>query len=376
MAAGGGEGGLDTLIAEVSDSLKDEEVRSIPLPAGWEGLSIKLCGERVVVSEVPKACFSSKAGQKNAKPQVDGVEEGDEIMTLNGDPVHKIVERILTKGDPLNACSTGEEKFRHAVGSKTKFDSPPCAACDFKRRKGQLGLDVALQMWLRAVKREIRIVLGVRTGGKHLLEEATRSLASTAGSAANGAARASTVVELKATDASAARMEAALAKLCMLDDGNRKKAKEAKETGKGKAKGKGKGKGKKPTGPDLPRTRLTSDLVTGQVNEWKDRGKFGWIKPTQPVDHPQAHLHRGRLYIHTQDLPWWVEKLTVGQYVRFHVYVDTNSLGAEECTVLEEDGGWDASWDAALDAALGAAAEAGAAEAAHRERSRSRGRQR
>eukprot|EP00435_Cladocopium_sp_Y103_P010148 s1219_g2.t1 len=53
--------------------------------------------------------------------------------------------------------------FRTCSGREDvcRFDSPPCVACDFQRRRKQLGLDVALQMWLRAVKRDIRISLAV-----------------------------------------------------------------------------------------------------------------------------------------------------------------------------------------------------------------------
>ncbi|CAK0861193.1 unnamed protein product, partial [Prorocentrum cordatum] len=112
------------------------------------------------------ACFSSvaKVEAGTIKNQVDGVSEGDEIMTLNGETPARLIERMLriaSAGDTWNACSSASPP--HAVGSKTKFDSPPCAACDFLRRRKALGFDVALQMWLRAVKREIKFTLGVRT---------------------------------------------------------------------------------------------------------------------------------------------------------------------------------------------------------------------
>ena len=42
------------------------------------------------------------------------------------------------------ACSSATPP--HEPVSKTKFDSQPCAACDFGRRRKQLGFDVALQM--------------------------------------------------------------------------------------------------------------------------------------------------------------------------------------------------------------------------------------
>ena len=87
-------------------------------------------------------------------------------MTLNGESLSRVIERISSKGDAWNACSSCSPP--HDVASKTKFDSPPCAACDFIRRRKQLGYDVALQMWLRAVKREIQFTLGVRSGGARI----------------------------------------------------------------------------------------------------------------------------------------------------------------------------------------------------------------
>ena len=47
--------------------------------------------------------------------------------------------------------------------------------------------------------------------------------------------------------------------------------------------------------------------MTGEMVEWK--GKYGWIKPHEPVDHPAAGAHRGRLYVHLVDLEWWVKAL-------------------------------------------------------------------
>ena len=40
----------------------------------------------------------------------------------------------MTQGDPWNACSSSSARPSHAVGSIGKFDSPPCVACDFIRR--------------------------------------------------------------------------------------------------------------------------------------------------------------------------------------------------------------------------------------------------
>ena len=330
----------------------EKKVLEVSLPSGWEGLSFKLRGGRCIVSEVPKACFSSAAfGANGAKPQVDGVSEGDEIVTVNGETPKRAMERIAMAGDDWNACSSADPK--HEPGSKTKFDSPPCAACDCIRRHKSLGFDVALQMWMRAVKKETKITLGVLPAALVPAEDLPESempsvpVVASAGRPGSGSKlertdSASSIVSLQASSESASRMEKALEKLAKLDDMNRKKVKKREES-KGAEKGKGKGKGKKgkkrPSGPNLPRTRLTTDLVIGQAAEWK--GKYGWIKPVKPVDHPNASMHKGRLYIHVQDLEWWVKEIKPGSWCRFHVYSDANSLGAEECTVLDENS---ASW--------------------------------
>lgn len=340
-----------TTLASESPASMDDSLRFVPLPPGWEGLSIKLYGDRCIISEVPKACFSSRSFAVSGalKNQVEGVSVGDEVATLNGETPARLMERITTAGDAWNACSVANPP--HAVGSKTKFDSPPCVACDFIRRRKQLGFDVALPMWLRAVKREIKFTLGVKPGSLADLPEGGDAGASVLNTMAlkcdsSGSEKpkmrasldselgTSSVVELKASEASVNKMEDALErlkKLAALDDLTRDKHRKNKG---GKGKDKGKGKGKRPTGPDLPRTRLTDSLVTGEVVEWK--GKYGWIKPHTPVDHPKAGVHKGRLYVHLVDLEWWVKALTPGSFCRFHVYSDANSLGAEECTELKD----------------------------------------
>lgn len=318
----------------------------VKLPQGWEGLSIKLQGNRCFISEVPKACFSSnlKVADGTIRNQVDGVAVGDEVVSLNGETPARVIERIGSAGDAWNACSSVDPP--HEVGSKTKFDSPPCAACDFLRRRKALGFDVALQMWLRAVKRDIQFTLGVRAGSAALESESSGPpLNASPEEKAEPVRRmalgsldeqpVSTVVTLQASAESSDRLEKALErlqKLAELDDKTRDK--KYKQAAKSKGKDKGKGKGKKPSGPYLERTRLTDSLVIGEVVEWKKN--FGWIKPQKPVDHPKAAAHKGRLYVHKIDLEWWVKALTPGSFCRFHVYVDANSLGAEECTELKE----------------------------------------
>jgi len=102
-------------------------------------------------------------------------------------------------------------------------------------------------------------------------------------------------------------------------------------TGHGRSRGRGRGRGhKRPSGPDLPRTSVLDEPIAGTVLEWK--GNYGWIKPFEPVDHPLAGKHRGRIYIHEQDLD--VEGgLTPGSICEFLVFSDASGLGAEECVV-------------------------------------------
>uniref|UniRef100_A0A7S2JQ89 Uncharacterized protein n=1 Tax=Zooxanthella nutricula TaxID=1333877 RepID=A0A7S2JQ89_9DINO len=103
--------------------------------------------------------------------------------------------------------------------------------------------------------------------------------------------------------------------------------------GKGKDAGKfGKGKGKDrprgPSGPELPRTRITQEPVTGEVVEW--RGKYGWIKPTVPVEHETAEKRKGNIYVSMSDLVGGVTALTAGSLCQFHIFTDPSGLGAEE----------------------------------------------
>eukprot|EP00927_Polykrikos_kofoidii_P022463 TRINITY_DN2094_c2_g1_i4.p1 TRINITY_DN2094_c2_g1~~TRINITY_DN2094_c2_g1_i4.p1 ORF type:complete len:787 (+),score=146.27 TRINITY_DN2094_c2_g1_i4:166-2526(+) len=83
-----------------------------------------------------------------------------------------------------------------------------------------------------------------------------------------------------------------------------------------------------PGGPDLPRLRVSTEPVNGRVLVWK--GKFGWIRPAQAIDHPSAMAHKGHIYVHENDIvdgrPLWP-----GQSVSFHVYSDKTGLGAEAC---------------------------------------------
>merc|ERR1712007_314998 len=92
--------------------------------------------------------------------------------------------------------------------------------------------------------------------------------------------------------------------------------------------GKGKGKTRGPSGPNLPRKRITEEPVTGEVLEWK--GKFGWIQPTLPIDHPMAQKNKGNIYCSMSDLVGGITELTKGSLCQFHVFSDASGLGAEE----------------------------------------------
>jgi len=78
-----------------------------------------------------------------------------------------------------------------------------------------------------------------------------------------------------------------------------------------------------------PRERLTIVPTTGELLDWK--GSFGWIKPHEPVDHPQAVKRNGNIYVAKKDMQDEAEPLHVGQLLQFHVFVDNSGLGAEEC---------------------------------------------
>eukprot|EP00929_Paragymnodinium_shiwhaense_P113401 TRINITY_DN81692_c0_g1_i1.p1 TRINITY_DN81692_c0_g1~~TRINITY_DN81692_c0_g1_i1.p1 ORF type:complete len:743 (-),score=165.22 TRINITY_DN81692_c0_g1_i1:106-2334(-) len=85
------------------------------------------------------------------------------------------------------------------------------------------------------------------------------------------------------------------------------------------------------TGPNLPRSRIGDDKLTGTVVFWKPSSNYGWIQPDQPIVHEMASRHKGDLYIHEKDVAGG-GPLRKGQKVTFYVYVDKTGLGAEVCT--------------------------------------------
>jgi len=88
------------------------------------------------------------------------------------------------------------------------------------------------------------------------------------------------------------------------------------------------GRPKGPSGPHLPRRRVVDSTVYGEVAEWKL--KYGWIMPSETVDHPMARKHGGKIYVAEKDLKN-ATSLTEGQTCAFYIYTDASgSLGAEE----------------------------------------------
>jgi len=73
-----------------------------------------------------------------------------------------------------------------------------------------------------------------------------------------------------------------------------------------------------------PREMVLPGRVTGKVVMWK--GKFGWILPDSPIQHPQAQNHGGRVFLSQQDVESSIEG--VGSAVSFFVYADGSGLGA------------------------------------------------
>jgi len=61
--------------------------------------------------------------------------------------------------------------------------------------------------------------------------------------------------------------------------------------------------------------------------EWK--GKYGWIAPKDPFQHPKAvEKHDGKLWFSMSDITNGAESLEPGTPCKFHVYSDGGGLGA------------------------------------------------
>lgn len=88
-------------------------------------------------------------------------------------------------------------------------------------------------------------------------------------------------------------------------------AKGAQSQQKGAAKGAAKGQGKGQGG-----NLIHDKPLRGTVVQW--RGKFGWVKPVDTIDHPMASMHQGDLYLGQQDVEQEISG--VGAKVKFMLY--------------------------------------------------------
>lgn len=84
--------------------------------------------------------------------------------------------------------------------------------------------------------------------------------------------------------------------------------------------------------PPGPRQRVNNTICSGQIKLWK--GGFGWIVPLEPIQHP---LFRGQIYLKASDVVSG-QALEAGTAVNFYLYSDAQGLGAEECTVADDQG--------------------------------------
>jgi len=84
----------------------------------------------------------------------------------------------------------------------------------------------------------------------------------------------------------------------------------------------------KPEGHTLPRTRLSAEKFAGLVTQWK--GKYGWIKPSQAIEHEKAKQKNGNLFCTMNDIMDGSGALHPGAPCEFHLYEDESGLGAEE----------------------------------------------
>jgi hypothetical protein len=64
-------------------------------------------------------------------------------------------------------------------------------------------------------------------------------------------------------------------------------------------------------------------------------GHYGWIAPSQSVNHPDANRRGGRIYLSRKDIRSCAS-LEVGAEVEFFLYVDADGLGAEDCHAVAE----------------------------------------
>jgi len=73
------------------------------------------------------------------------------------------------------------------------------------------------------------------------------------------------------------------------------------------------------------KNKVLKKRISGKVTEWK--GRFGWVQPNQPVDHPMAQKNKGRIYLAQEDVE--LDISGVGALVNFFLYADGKGLGAK-----------------------------------------------
>lgn len=79
------------------------------------------------------------------------------------------------------------------------------------------------------------------------------------------------------------------------------------------------------------RTPINGPRQMGTVVDWK--GAFGWVEPSKPIKHPNAHKHGGKVYLAAEDVS---EELDgIGCSVNFTLYSDGTGLGAADCRMAK-----------------------------------------
>mmetsp|Transcript_28381 Transcript_28381/g.90323 ORF Transcript_28381/g.90323 Transcript_28381/m.90323 type:complete len:456 (-) Transcript_28381:370-1737(-) len=90
-----------------------------------------------------------------------------------------------------------------------------------------------------------------------------------------------------------------------------------------------------PAGYWKQRRPLLQTRITGRLQEVK--GKFGWIWPDKPINHPDAGMHEGKIYLSHKDVE--AEIPGVGTHVSFVLYADGSGLGAMNCRPMDDGAG-------------------------------------
>eukprot|EP00930_Biecheleria_cincta_P073451 TRINITY_DN6073_c4_g1_i1.p1 TRINITY_DN6073_c4_g1~~TRINITY_DN6073_c4_g1_i1.p1 ORF type:complete len:539 (-),score=96.10 TRINITY_DN6073_c4_g1_i1:7-1602(-) len=88
---------------------------------------------------------------------------------------------------------------------------------------------------------------------------------------------------------------------------------------------------------EKPAGRISDDRFTGTVHAWK--GRYGWITPDSPIDHPEAKKHRGQVYVHANDVEGYRDAtIAAGDRVSFVLYADHDGVGGEEVRIIQHGG--------------------------------------